>query len=228
MATSSAVQWPAAVGLAAGSASYDGTSAYESAGTRPPATGPDLLPVADGLAGLFPYGGPVRGSVVSLDSPAVALALLAPVSAAGSWCAVSGFPALGLAAAAAAGIDLHRFVVVPDPGEQWAATVATLLDGFEAVLVRPPDAGSQAGGGNRTNAAAAQARRLATRARERRSTLVVLGDWPHQVDLHLRLEHSAWQGLEHGYGRLTGRQCALSSSGRGAGARERRVSAWFA
>jgi hypothetical protein len=165
---------------------------------------------------LFPYGGLVQGSVVTVDSPAVALALLAPVSAVGSWCAVSGFPALGLAAVAEAGIDLARFVVVPEPGEQWAVTVATLLDGFAAVLVRPPP-----------RASAADGRRLAARARERRSTVIALGSWPHQADLHLRLERSDWSGLDHGYGRLTGRQCTLSSSGRGAAARERRATVWL-
>src|SRR5436305_13342772 len=88
-----------------------------------------VLPVAAPLDALFPYGGLVRGSVVTVDSLAVALALLAAPSAAGGWCAVAGVPELGLAAAADAGVDLQRFVVVPSPGEQWAVTIATLLDG---------------------------------------------------------------------------------------------------
>lgn len=179
-----------------------------------PATllGPELLPVDSQLEGLFPYGGLVRGTVVTVDSPAVGLALLAPVSATGSWCAVSGFPALGLAAVAEFGIDLARLVVVPEPGDQWAVTVATLLDGFDAVLVRPSP-----------HARAADGRRLAARARERRSTVIALGGWPHQADLQLRLEHSEWSGLDHGFGRLTGRRCTLHSSGRGAAAQERRA-----
>jgi hypothetical protein len=178
--------------------------------------GPELLPVGSQFEGLFPFGGLVRGSVVAVDSPALALALLAPVSMAGSWCAVSGFPALGLTAVAEAGIDLTRFVVVPDPGEQWAAAVAALLDGFDAVLVRPPP-----------RASAVDGRRLAARARERRSTVIALGGWPQQVDLHLRIARSSWTGLDHGYGRILGRHCALTSSGRGAAARERRATVWL-
>jgi hypothetical protein len=57
--------------------------------------------------------------------------------------------------------------------------------------------------------------------------VIVLGSWPHQADLHLRLEHSDWSGLNHGYGRLVGRQCTLSSSGRGAATRERHATVWL-
>lgn len=183
---------------------------------QPRAAGPQVLAVPADLARLFPYGGLVRGSVLRLDSPALALALIAASSAEGSWSAISGFPALGLAAVAEAGIDLRRFVVVPDPGEQWASTVAALLDGFGTVMVRPPRRATGTAG-----------RRLAARARERRSTLLVLGEWDQQVDLHIRIERSEWSGLDQGYGRLTGRRCSLVSSGRGAAARERRVTTWL-
>lgn len=183
---------------------------------RAPATGPELLPVHDALAPLFPYGAPVRGSVLGLDSPGLALALLAPASRAGSWCAVSGFPALGLAAVAEYGIALQRLIVLPDPGKQWATVLATLLDGFDAILVRPP-----------RQATGTEARRIAARARERRSTVVVLGDWPHQVDLRLRVERSRWEGLDHGYGRITGRCCEIVAVGRGAASRQRRVTTWL-
>ncbi|MBV9097814.1 MAG: hypothetical protein JO079_07135 [Frankiaceae bacterium] len=178
---------------------------------------PDVLPVAPPLDALFPYGGLARGSVVTVDSLTVALALLAATSAAGAWCAAAGLPDLGLAAAADAGIDLQRFVVVPAPGEQWAVAVATLLDGVGLVLARPP-----------ARLKASDARRLAARIRERRGVLLLAdGQWPEQVDLRIRLETSEWTGLSDGYGRLLRRRTGLVATGRGAAARERRVSAWL-
>ena len=173
---------------------------------------PETHPVHDQLAPLFPFGGLIRGSVVSVGSPALALALLAPLSHAGSWCAATGLPGLGLAAAADAGIDLRRLVLVPRPAAQWATAVATQLDGFDAILLRPPQ-----------HASHTEARRLAARARERRSTLLLLGTWPQQVDLDLRVERSVWSGLHHGYGRLTEQECTIAVRGRGAAARERRA-----
>jgi len=177
---------------------------------------PAVLPVMSELAPLFPYGGLVRGSVVGLESTALALALLAPVSASGSWCAIAGLPTLGLAAVAGSGIDLARLVLVPEPGGQWAAVLAALLDGFDVILLRPP-----------ARAAAGQARQLEARARERRSTVLVLGQWPHRVDLQLRIERSDWIGLDQGYGRITGRHCTIVAQGRGAAIREQRVRAWL-
>jgi len=177
---------------------------------------PAVLPVAPPLDALFPYGGMARGSVVTVDSLTIALALLAATSAAGGWCAAAGIPDLGLAAVADAGIDLARFVVVPAPGEQWAVAVATLLDGIGVVLARPP-----------ARLKATEARRLAARNRERRGVLLVNGTWPEQVDLRVRLEASEWSGLSGGYGRLRHRRTDVSASGRGAAARERRVSAWL-
>jgi hypothetical protein len=175
-----------------------------------------LLPVAPPLDALFPYGGLVRGSLVAADSLTVALALLAATSAAGGWCAAAGIADLGLAAVADAGIDLRRFVVVPAPDEQWAVAVATLLDGVGVVLTKPPP-----------RVKPADARRLAARARERRGVLLLYGDWPEQVDLRIRLEASEWIGLSDGYGRLLRRRTDLVASGRGAAARERRVTAWL-
>jgi len=179
---------------------------------------PDVLPVAPPLDALFPYGGLARGSVVTVDSLTVALALLAATSAAGGWCAAAGLPDLGLAAAADADIDLQRFALVPAPGEQWAVAVATLLDGVGLVLARPP-----------ARLKASDARRLAARLRERRGVLLLSGGgaWPETTDLRIRLETSEWTGLSDGYGRLLRRRTGLVATGRGAAARERRVSAWL-
>ncbi|HVU71765.1 MAG TPA: hypothetical protein VHE83_02280 [Mycobacteriales bacterium] len=176
----------------------------------------DVLPVLSPLDGLFPYGGLARGSVVAVDSPALALAIVARASGQGAWCAVAGLPTLGAAAAAEIGCDLSRFVVVPSPGDQWAAATATLLDGIELVLVVPPK-----------HPRNGEVRRLAARVRERRGVLVSIGSWPEQADLKLRIEASEWDGLSDGRGRLVARRCAISASGRGAAARERRITTWL-
>ena len=64
--------------------------------------------------------------------------------------------------ALAAGVDyripLERLALVPDAGPDWPKTVATLLDGVAMVVVKPPDAVSQA-----------TVRALQARARERGS-----------------------------------------------------------
>ncbi len=41
-------------------------------------------------------------------------------------------------AAAGLGLDAERTLLVPDPGPAWPQVVASLLDGCEIVLVRPP------------------------------------------------------------------------------------------
>jgi hypothetical protein len=172
-----------------------------------------LLPVPAPLDTLFPGGGLARGTVVAVEGSIwLALGLVAAASQAGSWCAVVGMRHLGAAAAAEAGIDLTRLVLVPSPGRQWATAVGALLDGLDVVMVRAP-----------RDVRAGEARRLAARARERRSTLVPIGPWPDTVDQRVRVTGSEWVGLHRGYGRITGRRCRVAASGRGAAARERRV-----
>jgi hypothetical protein len=184
---------------------------------RPPRELPAAaLPVHAPLDALFPYGGLARGSIVAVDSPALALAVVARASGTGVWCAVTGLPSLAATAAGEIGVDLTRIALVPSPGDQWATAVATLLDGVEVVLAVAPRAPRHG-----------EVRRLAGRVRERRGVLVAIGGWPDQVDLSLRIETSRWTGPEDGYGRLTGRECTISASGRGAAARERRVTAWL-
>src|SRR5947209_4215407 len=103
-------------------------------------SGGRVLPVLPALSGLLPEGGLKRGSVVSVaGATSLALALLAGPSAAGSWCAAVGMPSLGVAAAAEVGIALERFplVAAPPNAEEWAWTVATMLDAVDVVLARP-------------------------------------------------------------------------------------------
>src|SRR5262245_37388114 len=100
--------------------------------------GGGALPVLPALGELLP-GGLARGSVVAAGHwGLLALALAAGASVAGAWCAVAGVPQLGVSAAAGVGLDPARLLLVPDPGTAWPQVVASLLDGCELVLLRPP------------------------------------------------------------------------------------------
>jgi hypothetical protein len=177
-----------------------------------------LLPVVPALQPLLPGQGLRRGSTVAVGrSAALALALVAGASAAGSWVAAVGLPDLGIVAAAETGIALERLALVPAPGATaWPTVVAAFLDAVDVVLVRPP-----------ARLPAAQARRLAARARERGAVLVPLGAWSEPADLRLAVTASSWLGLGQGHGSLRARQVEVLVAGRGAASRERRVLLWL-
>ena len=180
--------------------------------------GERLLPVVPALQPLLPGQGLRRGTTVAVGrSAALALALVAGASAAGSWVAAVGLPDLGMVAAAETGIVLERLALVPAPATRaWPTVVAALLDAVDVVLVRSP-AGLPAG----------QARRLAARARERGAVLIPLGAWSEPADLRLAVAASAWHGLGQGDGRLQARLVEVVIGGRGAATRERRVRLWL-
>ena len=87
------------------------------------------------------------GEAYAVDSPSLAMALVAGPSQAGEWIAIVGAPDLGLEAAAGFGMDLERTVVVPRPGELWLSVTAGLLDVATVVIVKPPGIGQRAAGG---------------------------------------------------------------------------------
>ena len=93
------------------------------------------LPVTSVLAPLLPDGGLPRGATVGVHGPgatALALALVAAASGAGSWTAVVGADDLGLVAAAEAGLALERTVVVADPPPAaWSTVVARRTSIFQ-------------------------------------------------------------------------------------------------
>ncbi len=225
-----------------------------------------VLPVLPELAGLFPGGGLPRGGTALLGPAAVPdtllgpdrgksglgsdrvnrppgltsllLLLLAGTSSSGYWCAVAGLPELGLAAAVEVGADLDRLVVVPHPGSEgrWQSVVATLLETVDLVCLAP-DAPVHP----------VDARRLASRARERCSTLLVIdagapdgaargflsgstgrrgramARWPGPSDLRCAVRASSWSGLERGHGLLSSRSLEAEVGGRGAASRPRRA-----
>lgn len=151
------------------------------------------------LAGLLQLQ---TGSTYGVESASLATMLLAGPSADGLWCGIVGSPGrdgtgIGLEAAAAAGVELSRTILVPDPGDAWLEVTAALIDVLGIVVVRPPARVSQG-----------DAARLAARLRQRGSVLVVWGDWP-RCEARLGLSDVEWVGLGSGHGHLQARQATV-------------------
>jgi hypothetical protein len=157
------------------------------------------------------------GAGLSGGGTTLGFALLAAASST-SWCGVVGVADPGMVACAELGMDLGHLVLVPRPGALWAEVTATLFDGMDIVLARPPG-----------RVRPGVARRLAARARERRGVLVVLGcgGWPEGAGVQLTVETGAWQGVEAGHGHLQGRHLEVVGTGRRAAARPVRVGLWL-
>lgn len=182
------------------------------------------LPVLPVLSGLFPYGSLQRGSTVSITgSPdgsgatSLTMAVVAGPSAGGSWTAVVGVPDLGFAAAAAMGVALARTAVVPAvPPGSWATVVAAFVDAFDIVVVAPEH-----------RPGSADIRRLRARVRERGAVLIEVKGRRLDVDVRLTVTASEWDGLGRGHGHLRTRRMSVTSGGRGAASRPRRVDLWL-
>jgi len=177
-----------------------------------------VVPVLPALRELLPRGGLARGSVVAVaEFGLLCLALAAAASADGAWCGIAGIPEAGVLAAAALGLDAGRTLLVPDPGPSWPQVVASLLDGCELVLLRPPA---------RTPAPAQVRQRLEATLRRGRGVLVVAGDWPG-AQLRLRVVTQRWTGLGDGHGRLRACCAEVAADGRGEAARARTRWLWL-
>ena len=183
----------------------------------------ELLPALPAIAELVGTPGLRRGSTVVVEAAgaasgasALALALLGAPSAAGASAAIVGLPDLGLLAAQELGVALDRLVVVPQPAERAAAVVGAFLEGVDIVLARLPD-----------GLPGALARRLAARARERRSVLVLAGrgvgealvlpsatsrgPWPETPDARLVVTSSTWALPAEGEGLLARRSLRVDA-----------------
>ena len=176
-----------------------------------------VLPVHPYLAALLPDGGLRAGTtVVVRGSTSLLLTLLAEASRDGAWTVLVGYPAAGLAAAADAGCDLTRTLVVPLPagsGVDAPAVLAALIDGMDVVVVGPE-----------VSLLEQDRHRLTARARDRGTVLLptassgAAGGW---AGAHVVLEATAghWTGVDHGVGWLRRRTLRVRRTGRGSAAR---------
>jgi hypothetical protein len=200
--------------MGAETAQVTGASSGQWSGAVVPDDG--ILPVLPALRELLPAGGLQRGSVIATGRwSLLCLALAAGASAAGAWCAIAGIPELGVRAAADAGLDPGRMLLIAEPGASWPQVVASLLDGCELVLLRPPDRPS-----------AQVRRRLEAVIRRRGSVLVVAGDWDG-AQSRLLVTDQEWAGIGAGHGRLRARRVQVVASGRGSAARPRARWLWL-
>ena len=185
-----------------------------SAGSGVPEAG--TLPVIPALRDLLPRGGLARGSVLTVpEFGLLSLALAAGASADGAWCGIAGIPEAGVMAAAGLGLDPDRTLLVPDLGTAWPQVVASLLDGCELVLLRPP-----------ARASAQVRQRLEATLRRGRGVLLVAGDWPG-AQVRLRVMAQGWTGLGDGHGRLRACCAEVVADGRGEAARGRTRWLWL-
>lgn len=151
------------------------------------------------------------GSTYCVDSMSLATALMAGPSADGAWCGVVGSAELGLEAAAAAGVELRRTILVPDPGESWLEVTAALIDVLGVVVLRAP-----------AQVAAKDVARVAARLRQRGGILLVHGEWPRS-EARLTMRDAEWVGVGHGHGHLQARQVTIEVQRGTAPARARRL-----
>jgi hypothetical protein len=151
------------------------------------------------------------GSTYSVDSMSLAMALMAGPSADGAWCGVVGTAELGLEAAAAAGVELRRTILVPDPGEAWLEVTAALIDVLGVVVLRAP-----------AHVAAKDVARIAARLRQRGGILIAHGSWPRS-EAQLTMSDIAWVGVGRGHGHLQARQVTVEVQRGTAPARRRRL-----
>ena len=137
------------------------------------------------------------GSSYGVDSASLAMALMAGPSADGAWCGVVGSAEFGLEAAAAAGVDLRRTILVPDPGEAWLEVTAALIDVLGVVVVAAP-----------SEISGKDVSRISARLRQRGSVLIAYGDWP-RCDARVSLRDAEWVGLGQGHGHLQARRVTV-------------------
>ena len=172
------------------------------------------LPVVDELAELLtPWRALRRGSTIAATgSPSLLMTLLGGAMRSGGWAAVVGVPTLNPTAAPEYAVDLARLALIPEPGPDWPAVVAALMDGIDLIAVAPPVPPS-----------GDVARRLSSRARSRGSVLITTTPgWPG-CDLTLHVTEHVWHGLGQGRGRLRHHQAQVIATGRGAATRARQT-----
>lgn len=166
-----------------------------------------LLPLPPALDGLLPWPGVRRGSALQVrGSTSLLLAMAAAATAEeDTWCAVVAMPDVGLAAAAEAGLDLSRTLVVPRPGPDAPSVLGALIDGVDVLVLGPCPALGEA-----------DLRRAASRLRTRESVLLTTERWPGAQAV-LEVGERSFVGVGAGDGVLTGREATVTVLARGFG-----------
>lgn len=166
------------------------------------------LPTHPAFAGLLQLQ---TGGSYGVDSASLAMALMAGPSRDGAWCGVVGSREFGIEAAAAAGVDLSRTILVPEPGDQWIEVTAALIDVLTVVVIKPP-----------AQIAPGAVAKLSARLRQRGAILIAWGRWP-RCDARLWATDSQWMGMGKGHGHLVARQTTVSVARGAAPVRHRRM-----
>ncbi|AVG23993.1 Protein ImuA' [Pontimonas salivibrio] len=165
----------------------------------PPVDQP-VFPSAVGVDKLFPDGGLRRGVVYEIsEGRSLLWSLLAGPSQAGHWIALVGMAHLGLQAAADAGVNLERLVLVPQPGSSGFSVMSTLADALPLVVLSPSGALPPQ----------SQRDRFQARLRERGATLLIRATWPGSEG-RISVTQRSWEGLGHGFGLLSQQHITLS------------------
>ncbi|MBC7592760.1 MAG: hypothetical protein H7288_02260 [Kineosporiaceae bacterium] len=138
------------------------------------------------------------GASYGVDSASLAMALMAGPSGDGAWCGVVGSAEFGIEAPAAAGVELSRTILVPDPADQWLDVTSALIDVLTVVVVKPPGRVSEGA-----------ASRISARLRQRGAMLIAWGGWP-RCEARLTMNDISWVGLGRGHGHLRARQATVS------------------
>ncbi|WP_216822851.1 hypothetical protein [Aeromicrobium sp. A1-2] len=137
------------------------------------------------------------GASYAVDSASLAMALMAGPSADGAWCGVVGTAELGLEAAAAAGVDLRRTILVPDPGDAWLEVTAALIDVLGVVVLAAPG-----------EVSAKEVSRISARLRQRGGILISYGAWP-RCEATVSMRDAEWVGVGQGHGHLQARRVTV-------------------
>lgn len=184
----------------------DTKAVVEPAEPAAPAGSPHVT-VPDWLAGSLGAGGLPQGAVTAADDcPAALVDVLATLTASGGCAAVVGYPRLAVAAVEAAGGDLERLVLVPDPVPHASAVLGTLVEGLDLVVYAAPAAVSPSA-----------ARPVEARLRRSSCALLVCSgvrSWPG-ARLHLSWRTEGVTGLGVGSGRVRGVSVAGQAWGQG-------------
>ena len=151
------------------------------------------------------------GGTYCVQSPSLAMLVMAGPSTAGAWSAVVGVPHFGIEAARGFGVNTDRLVCVPEvKSGEMLSVVAALVDVVD-VIVMPP-----------MRVTPKEAARLTARMREKHCLIVTWGSWP-QADAQIGWSDVRWEGIGAGHGNLHARQVTLEVSRGGRTAGSRRV-----